>query len=104
MTRPDREIFDRLGTRGLVRVLEDLLDQGHIVRLANACGLRYPGMRTQSQKRSRIVAWTYLDPERREAWRMRKWMAPLEVPAPPHAASKMPSPRAPKPFRKPRRT
>jgi uncharacterized LabA/DUF88 family protein len=56
VTRTDREIFDRLGVRGLARAIEDLLDQGQLVRLANACGLRYPGMRTQSQKRNRIVA------------------------------------------------
>jgi len=56
MSRPEREIFERLGARGLVRVLDDLFDQGHLVRLANACGLRYPGMRTQSQKRDRILA------------------------------------------------
>jgi uncharacterized LabA/DUF88 family protein len=45
-----------LGPRGLVRVLDDLLDQGHLIRLANTCGLSYPGMRTQSQKRGRILA------------------------------------------------
>ncbi len=56
MSRPEREVFDRLGTRGLVRVLDDLFDHSHLVRLANACGLRYPGMRTQSQKRDRILA------------------------------------------------
>ncbi len=56
MSRPEREVFDRLGAKGLVRVLDDLLDQVHLVRLANACGLRYHGMRTQSQKRSRILA------------------------------------------------
>jgi uncharacterized LabA/DUF88 family protein len=56
MSRSEHEIFLRLGTKGLIRVLDDLLDHGPLVRLANACGLRYPGMRTQSQKRARILA------------------------------------------------
>ncbi len=54
-TRSDREILKRLGTMGLARILDDLLDQGRLVRLANACGLTYPGMRTLSQKRERIL-------------------------------------------------
>jgi uncharacterized LabA/DUF88 family protein len=53
--RPDKEVLERLGPDGLLRVLDDLLDQGRLVRLANACALRYPGMRTQSQKRDRIL-------------------------------------------------
>jgi uncharacterized LabA/DUF88 family protein len=56
MNQVDRGIFSRLGDGGLLRVLSDLLDQGRLVHLANACGLRYPGMRTQSQKRERILA------------------------------------------------
>jgi uncharacterized LabA/DUF88 family protein len=55
VSRTEHEVIVRLGTQGLVRVLDDLLDPGHLVRLANACGLRYPGMRTQSQKRARIL-------------------------------------------------
>lgn len=55
MTRSERDIFDRLGPHGLVRVVDDLLDQGRLVRLANACGLGYPGMRTQSQPRERLL-------------------------------------------------
>ncbi len=56
MSRPEREVVERLGPSGLARVLTDLLDHPHLVRLANACELRYPGMRTQSQKRERILA------------------------------------------------
>jgi len=39
MGHPEREIFRRLGERGLARVLHDVLDQTRLVRLANACGL-----------------------------------------------------------------
>ena len=56
MSRPTKEVFERLGTRGLSRVLDDLLDQNRLVRLANTCGLEYPGMRTRSQKRQRIIS------------------------------------------------
>ena len=49
-------IFERLGKDGLVVTLEDLLDRTRLVRLANACGLKYPGSRTTSQTRQRIVA------------------------------------------------
>jgi len=56
MTRSAKEVMDRLGSVGLGRVLEDLVDQGRLVRLANACGLKYPGMRTQSQSRSRLLS------------------------------------------------
>ena len=55
MTRSAKEIMDRLGSTGLGRVLEDLIDPSRLVRLANACGLKYPGMRTQSQSRSRLL-------------------------------------------------
>ncbi len=48
-------MLDRLGPRGLARVLEDVLDHGRLVRLANACAIKYPGMRTQSQELQRIV-------------------------------------------------
>ena len=56
MSRSTKEIFDRLGPPGLARALEDLLDHNRLVRLANTCGLKYPGMRTQSQKRQRILS------------------------------------------------
>lgn len=56
MTREDREVLDRLGVEGLTRVLDDILDHRRLVRLANTCGLKYPGMRTQSQKRGQLVA------------------------------------------------
>jgi uncharacterized LabA/DUF88 family protein len=56
MSQPtEREIVERLGTPGLVRVLDDLLDQEKLIRLANNCGLNYPGMRTRSQRRERIL-------------------------------------------------
>jgi len=38
------------------RALSDILDQARVIRLANAVGLAYPGMRTQSQKRPRLIA------------------------------------------------
>ena len=56
MARTEREVVTRLGTVGLSRALSDLLDQARLIRLANAVGLSYPGMRTQSQKRSRLIA------------------------------------------------
>jgi len=55
MTREDSEVLDRLGVEGLTRVLDDVLDHRRLVRLANTCGLKYPGMRTQSQKRRQLV-------------------------------------------------
>ncbi len=55
MSRPAKEIFSRLGDAGLARVLDDLLDQNVLVRVANTCGLKYPGMRMRSQKRQRIL-------------------------------------------------
>ncbi len=55
-TRQEREVLEVLGPAGLVRVLDDVLDQGRLVRLANACGISYPGMRTQSQSRDRLLA------------------------------------------------
>ena len=56
MARTEREVVTRLGTVGLTRALNDLLDQARVIRLANAVGLAYPGMRTQSQKRPRLIA------------------------------------------------
>ena len=56
MARTEREVVTRLGTVGLTRALNDLLDQTRVIRLANAVGLAYPGMRTQSQKRTRLIA------------------------------------------------
>ncbi len=56
MSALQRDPLRRLGATGVVRVLDDLLDQARLVKLANACGLRYPGMRTQSQKRERLLA------------------------------------------------
>jgi uncharacterized LabA/DUF88 family protein len=54
--RSERDIVGRLGMQGLSRVLDDVLDAGKLVRLANAVGVSYPGMRTQSQKRAKLVA------------------------------------------------
>jgi len=54
-TRPEREVLEVLGPAGLGLVLSDLLDQAKLVRLANACGISYPGMRTQSQSRDRLL-------------------------------------------------
>lgn len=56
MSREGKEIIERLGRDGLGRVFDDILDHRRLVRLANACGLKYPGMRTQSQKRERLIA------------------------------------------------
>ena len=56
MARTEREVITRLGTVGLSRALNDILDQARVIRLANAVGLAYPGMRTQSQKRQRLIA------------------------------------------------
>jgi uncharacterized LabA/DUF88 family protein len=55
MTRTEREVVERLGMPGLTRVLSDVLDHARLVRLANAVGLSYPGMRAQSQKKPRLV-------------------------------------------------
>src|SRR5262245_27796524 len=56
MARTEREVVARLGKVGLTRALNDILDQARVIRLANAVGLAYPGMRTRSQKRSRLIA------------------------------------------------
>jgi uncharacterized LabA/DUF88 family protein len=54
--RAPKEILARLGTEGLTRTLDDLLDQTQLVRLANTCGLEYRGMRTQTQTRERLLS------------------------------------------------
>jgi len=56
MDRPPKDIVARLGRGGLARALGDLLDQRGLVAAANAAGLHYPGMRTQSQTRARLLA------------------------------------------------
>jgi uncharacterized LabA/DUF88 family protein len=55
MARTEAQVVERLGTPGLTRVLTDILDHTRLVRLANAVGLSYPGMRAQSQKKPRLV-------------------------------------------------
>lgn len=55
MARGEQQLLERLGSEGLARVLDDVLEGTKLVRLANACGLKYAGMRTSSQKRERIV-------------------------------------------------
>jgi uncharacterized LabA/DUF88 family protein len=55
MAHPTKEVIDQLGLEGLTRALDDLLDQRRLVRLATACGIKYRGMRTQSQSRERLV-------------------------------------------------
>jgi uncharacterized LabA/DUF88 family protein len=52
----EREVVERLGTPGLVRVLDEVLDHARLVRLANTCGIGYPGMRTRSQRKDRILS------------------------------------------------
>jgi uncharacterized LabA/DUF88 family protein len=54
--RSDRDIVARLGSAGLERALGDVLDPSRLIKLANTVGLSYPGMRTQSQKRSKLIA------------------------------------------------
>ena len=55
MARTEAQVVERLGMPGLTRVLTDILDHARLVRLANAVGLSYPGMRAQSQKKPRLV-------------------------------------------------
>ncbi len=50
------EIMQRLGSDGLTRVLDDLMDKPRLTRLATACGLKYPGVRIRSVKRDRLLA------------------------------------------------
>jgi uncharacterized LabA/DUF88 family protein len=52
----ESDAIERLGSDGLARVLGDVLDKNRLVRLATACGVSYPGLRTRSQKRERIIA------------------------------------------------
>ncbi len=49
------ESIERLGLRGTVRVLDDLLDKNRLTRLANAVGVSYPGLRNRSQKRQVLL-------------------------------------------------
>ena len=56
MGRTENEIFDTLGPDALARALTDILDHTRLARLATASGLSYPGMRTRSQKRERLLA------------------------------------------------
>ena len=55
MTPSAGEIIQRLGSDGLARVLDDLMDQARLARLATACGLKYPGIRVRSVKRNRLL-------------------------------------------------
>jgi len=49
------ETILRLGSDGLARVLDDLMDKPRLARLATACGLKYPGIRIRSVKRDRLL-------------------------------------------------
>jgi uncharacterized LabA/DUF88 family protein len=69
VSRPESELFRRLGQKGLARVLHDVLDHARLVRLANTCGIRYPGMRTRSQKPDRLLADLVDRAEREDATR-----------------------------------
>lgn len=55
MSHPAKEIFARMGPKGMTRALGDVLDKAKLTRLANTCGLKYPGMRTRSQKTELII-------------------------------------------------
>ena len=55
MSRQDRSTLDLLGTAGLERALEGLLDHARLVKLANAAGVSYPGMRARSRSRETLV-------------------------------------------------
>ena len=59
MQRQAAEILDRLGSSGLTRALSDTLDSARLARLAGTCGLTYPGRRTSSQKKERILKDLY---------------------------------------------
>jgi len=56
----------------LVSRAESLPGVQHALKKAGAVEVRILPM-AQGQKKSRIVAWTYLTEEQREAWRIRKW-------------------------------
>jgi len=49
------ELIQRLGGNGLARALDDLMDKPRLARLAVACDLKYPGVRTRSVKRDRLL-------------------------------------------------
>ena len=49
------EIIERLGSGGLTRTLDDLMDKPRLARLATVCNLKYPGMRIRSVKRDRLL-------------------------------------------------
>ena len=55
MAQSAGEIIERLGSDGLARVLDDLMDKVRLARLATACDLKYPGVRTRSIKRQRLL-------------------------------------------------
>ena len=55
MQRQAGEILDRLGSSGLIRALSDTLDPARLARLAGTCGVTYPGSRTSSQTKTRIL-------------------------------------------------
>lgn len=55
MDRAPQQPLERLGSAGLSRVLGDVLDQKQLARLATACGVKYRGMRIQTQSRERLV-------------------------------------------------
>ncbi|MDH3627631.1 MAG: NYN domain-containing protein [Acidobacteriota bacterium] len=63
------EILERLGTDGLHRVLDDLLDKNRLVRLVTASGLKYDGMRVRSQTRSKLLTDLVARSEKDEATR-----------------------------------
>ena len=54
--KAEEQVLGRLGDGALERVLDDTLDRTRLARLATACGLTYPGLRTRSQKRERLVS------------------------------------------------
>jgi uncharacterized LabA/DUF88 family protein len=56
MSQGEKKILEHLGGAGIARALDELLDTGRLVQLANACGLHYPGMRTRSQSRARLLS------------------------------------------------
>jgi len=63
------EIIQRLGSDGLARVLDDLMDKARLARLATACGLKYPGVRIRSVKRDRLLTDLVARSETEEATR-----------------------------------
>ncbi len=69
MASAAKQVFDRLGPGGLSRTMDDILDQGDLVKLANTCGVKYPGMRAQSQKRNRLLSDLVTRAEKNDAAR-----------------------------------